>query len=42
MSGSSDTYLQVKFVGSIKCQSVVGCDWPEAVEAALQYANRSV
>jgi hypothetical protein len=36
---TDDPASLVKFVGSIRCMSGIGCDWPEAVEAALSYAN---
>jgi len=36
---TDDPASLVKFVGRIQCISDHGCDWAEAVEAALQYAN---
>jgi hypothetical protein len=36
---TDDPASLVKFVGRIQCMSETGCDWPEAIEAALQYAN---
>ena len=37
---TDDPASLVKFVGGIQCLSQQGCDYPEAVEAALQYVNR--
>ena len=37
---TDDPASLVKFVGGIQCESGPGCDWQEAVEAALQCVNR--
>lgn len=38
-SWTDDPASLVKFVGRIQCKSDTGADWPEAVEAALHFAN---
>lgn len=37
---TDDPASLVKFVGGIQCLSDHGCDYPEAVEAALHYVNK--